>query len=536
MADRCTIIISVYLVTSKIDNILMCEIIENAVNIVVNDSFPKNEYIHRMISEMFTMARKALVELGNSSICVATFDLSESDLQITSRQSLSREDLQCIKNTVRENLHRVSNNSSSLVNLPCAINGQSEERYNLYTANCKILEHFVVPISIQNISLGLLYVGNYDESLNFKKVKILNKFSKYFSRALRHLWHFNIRQKEKFELMLSRVIDGVLLCDPNKNIKFINSSAKRILGLTDDKNWIGEPLINLNNKFLDEYLDEAKQEGIFELNKVAKKSEQKPQLLGVHIEMLKSDRNIEIGWMIILRDVTKNWQNDQMRSALSVASHEIKTPLGSILGAVDLLLEKDLGEINKQQRVCLNIIKDDIGSLNRLLTDILDLSRFDEGVQFLDRRKQIALGLMVNKVIEAFKQFAKSKNIKIENNIPKSIPTFNGHRDRLHQVLANIVENAIKYTMPGGRVTINAELIDSSLTISIQDTGVGIPTAELTSIFSRFKQLDYYPEDGKQGYGLGLSISKEIIEAMGGKIWAESELGVGSIFHIKLSL
>ncbi len=252
--------------------------------------------------------------------------------------------------------------------------------------------------------------------------------------------------------------------------------------------------------------------------------------------MLKSDRNIEIGWMIILRDVTKNWQNDQMRSALSVASHEIKTPLGSILGAVDLLLEKDLGEINKQQRVCLNIIKDDIGSLNRLLTDILDLSRFDEGVQFLDRRKQIALGLMVNKVIEAFKQFAKSKNIKIENNIPKSIPTFNGHRDRLHQVLANIVENAIKYTMPGGRVTINAELIDSSLTISIQDTGVGIPTAELTSIFSRFKQLDYYPEDGKQGYGLGLSISKEIIEAMGGKIWAESELGVGSIFHIKLSL
>ncbi|MFQ5770144.1 MAG: sensor histidine kinase, partial [bacterium] len=271
-------------------------------------------------------------------------------------------------------------------------------------------------------------------------------------------------------------------------------------------------------------------------NKVVKCSENNTKLIGVHLELIKNFRNIEIGWMIILRDVTKNWQSDQMRSALTIASHEIKTPLNSILGSIDLLLEKDFGDLNSKQQHCLNIVKDDINRLDRLLTDILDLSRFDEGIQFLDRRKEIALGLMVNKCIESFKLFANSKNIQIKNKIPKSLPTFKGHRDRLQQVLANLVENSIKYTLPGGKVTIGAELIDSNLKFWVKDTGVGIPSTQIEFIFKKFNQLDNYPEDGKRGYGLGLSIAEEIIKAMGGEIWLESEVGVGSTFFVSLPL
>ncbi|TDI89878.1 MAG: PAS domain-containing protein [Caldithrix sp.] len=341
-------------------------------------------------------------------------------------------------------------------------------------------------------------------------------------------------EKERFELLASSTLDGLLLCDSERKVLFINNSAKRILGFPVDKSFVGESLENLNVQCFTDSLNAAQENNIHEVNKVADLSENHTKLIGFHLEFARNSRNEQIGWLFVLRDVTQNWQNEQMRSALTVASHEIKTPLNSMLSAVDLLLDLDLGGLNPKQNHCLRVVKDDIQRLNRLLVDLLDLSRFDEGIQFLERRRQTSLVFLVNKVLDSFRTFAKSKNIQLENKIPKSIPTFKGDRDRLQQVLSNLVENGIKYSMPGGSLSVDAELQDTIIKCRVNDTGVGIPSSDLQVIFEKFKQLDNFPSSSSRGYGLGLSIAKQIIEANGGKIWVESELHVGSTFFFTI--
>ncbi len=341
-------------------------------------------------------------------------------------------------------------------------------------------------------------------------------------------------EKETYELLALRTLDGLILCDSNKKILFINNSAKRLIGVEVEKNWLENSLDDLNVSFFLELLREAQENNQNEVNRVVDFFEDHTKLLGVHLELLRNARNEQVGWLFILRDVTSNWQSDQMRSALTVASHEIKTPLNSMLGTMDLLLEKDFGDLNNKQQHCLAIVKDDIQRLNRLLKDILDLSRFDAGIQFLERRKQTSLMFLVNKVFDSFQSFAKSKNIQLKNRIPKSVPTFKADRDRLQQVLSNLVENAIKYSLPGNSVWVHAKLKGSIIECSVRDRGTGIPSAESENIFERFTQLDNYQDPVHRGHGLGLSITKEIVEALGGRIWMESELDVGSTFYFTI--
>ncbi|MFQ5674571.1 MAG: histidine kinase dimerization/phospho-acceptor domain-containing protein, partial [bacterium] len=219
-----------------------------------------------------------------------------------------------------------------------------------------------------------------------------------------------LSEVEKLELLASRTLDGLILCNSQKEILFINNSAKRLLGIDIEQALGIQSLDDLQVSFLTECLEEAKKNNLHEFNRVVDLRNDYSILIGIHLELLKNRDNVRVGWMYVLRDVTRNWQSDQMRSALTVASHEIKTPLNSMLGAIDLLFEKDLGSLNRKQLHCLGVVKDDIQRLNRLLEDILDLSRFDEGVQFLERRKQTSLIFLVNKVFDSFQSFAASKN------------------------------------------------------------------------------------------------------------------------------
>ena len=486
--------------------------------------------VRKYISEMLTIFREALADLSSGHLCVATLQKSDATILITSWQALSPENIRAIKDRFSARLA----DENGLGRLTYLINGQTRGQYNFDNSGPSFQRQLFVPVSIESTRIGHVFVGSFDKKLTQKRIRLLRKWAANLPRALRHLWYLNRRQKAKFHLLSSCTIEGLILCDSRKRIHHINDAAKQLLNIPSEEVLLGEPLASLQANFLIDWIDEARREGIYEINKVHSVRRKRPMLIGTHIQQIKNFRNNEVGWMIDLRDVTKNWQNDQLRSALTLASHEMKTPLSSIKGAIDLLLENDLGRMNDKQKHCLHVIKDDIVRLNRLLSDILDLSRFDEGIQFLDRRKEISLTILIHKVTESFRSFARSKNIRIVNKVPRTIPPFKGPRDRLQQVVANLLENGIKYTLPGGRVTIEAGLARNQLTFVVKDTGVGIPESELDNIFQRFKQLDNYPSSGKQGFGLGLSISKEIVEAMGGKIWVESQVGVGSSFYFKI--
>ncbi|KCZ72135.1 PAS domain S-box [Candidatus Methanoperedens nitroreducens] len=216
-------------------------------------------------------------------------------------------------------------------------------------------------------------------------------------------------------------------------------------------------------------------------------------------------------------------------SFLSNMSHELRTPLTSIIGFTELLLEED---ITSDQKHKLEIILRNSKRLSRLIRGLLDTSLIESSDFQLDIQT-LSIYDLITQVPEDIKTMALIKDIPIDIDIPQHLAV-EGDRDRLIQVFSSIVDNAIKYTIKG-RIKITAEEEDKWIHIRIDDTGIGIPRDKLDMIFDRFYQLDsisaYVPNHG--GTGLGLWISKNIVEAHSGKIWAESK-NIGSTFHILL--
>ncbi len=504
----------------------------------MNLTFGKKESIALQLTisgaeSLFSMLRNGIRETTADSLCVGTFYFQSDTLWVSSRQRLSEQLLKAVEAKVQFELKK---NKQVLApgELQIRLNDKIKEKNKLKSKEVSFFQEKIFPISVENNKIGLVYLGSLSAEIDLNDKRFTNLFKKDFFKILNSLSEANQKEKNKFEALSTSVIDGIILCDSDMKIRFINNAALRILEISSHKKCLGEPLSFLKASYLTEFLEEALSNGLHEINKVINSPDKRTKLIGIHTELIKTKSNGKVGWMIALRDVTMNWQNDQMRSALSIAGHEIKTPLSSMNGAIELMIDRDLGDLNSKQEQCLSVIKDDITRLNRLLTDILDLSRFEEGVKFIDRRKEIALNFLSNKVIYSFQAFAKTKNIKIINKVAKSIPTFRGDRDRLQQVMANLIENSIKYSLPDGVVEVAANLQNSILNFSIKDSGVGIPESEKEAVFERFKQLDNYPDEGERGYGLGLSIAKQIVEGAGGKIWLESEVDVGTTFYFTI--
>ncbi|MDP2845050.1 MAG: ATP-binding protein, partial [Candidatus Methanoperedens sp.] len=214
-------------------------------------------------------------------------------------------------------------------------------------------------------------------------------------------------------------------------------------------------------------------------------------------------------------------------SFLSNISHELRTPLTSVLGYTELLLEEN---ISQEQRHKLEVILRNSKRLTRLIKSLLDSTLIESRNLQLDMQI-LPINEIVAQVVEDMKTMASVKNIPIYTEIPQ-LPPVKGDRERLIQVFSNIVDNAIKFTITGD-IRITAIEEDENVHIKISDTGIGIPEDKLLQIFERFYQLDSSDSRKYSGTGLGLWISKNIIDAHGGKIWAESK-NRGSTFHILL--
>lgn len=214
-------------------------------------------------------------------------------------------------------------------------------------------------------------------------------------------------------------------------------------------------------------------------------------------------------------------------SFLSNISHELRTPLTSVFGYTELLLEEDVTE---EQRHKLEIILRNSKRLTRLIKSLLDTTLIESRNLQLDLQ-MLSVSDLVEQVAEDMRTMASAKNLPMRIEIPQPL-LVEGDRDRLVQVISNIVENAIKFTI-SGEIRITAKAENGNVHLKVSDTGIGIPEDKLELIFDRFYQLDSSNTRKYGGTGLGLWISKNIVEAHGGKIWAESK-NTGSTFHILL--
>jgi len=221
------------------------------------------------------------------------------------------------------------------------------------------------------------------------------------------------------------------------------------------------------------------------------------------------------------------------RDFLANVSHELKTPLTSIQGFAQALLDGAAATPEAIQRSA-NIIYAEADRMRRLVEGLLDLARLDAGLRTLSRTS-LDLRLLLLAVTEKFGPRAQEKGVSLVAELPPALPAMAGDADRLAQVFTNLVDNALKHTPSGGKVTVTAAPAPGWVEVGVSDTGPGIPSEDLSRIFERFYQVDK-SRAGRAGVGLGLTISKEIVEAHGGSLRAESVVGLGSRFVARLPL
>jgi two-component system OmpR family sensor kinase len=223
------------------------------------------------------------------------------------------------------------------------------------------------------------------------------------------------------------------------------------------------------------------------------------------------------------------------RDFVANVSHELKTPLTSIQGFAQAILDNtaDTPEARKQAA---QIIYDEAGHMHRMALDLLDLARLEAGTADFEMTP-VDLAALMRNVVEKFSPQAQGAGVSLKLTIPEHLPTLIGDGDRLAQVFTNLVDNALKFTRTGGQVTLLAANVGSEMEISVTDTGEGIPNEALPRLFDRFYQVDPSRAGGENhGAGLGLAIAQEIIQAHGGRISVRSDLGRGTTFVIRLPL
>jgi len=245
--------------------------------------------------------------------------------------------------------------------------------------------------------------------------------------------------------------------------------------------------------------------------------------------------------------------NEAKSEIVSMVSHELKTPMTSIKGYADLMFKGVAGEISEMQQRFLRVIRSNADRMNALVSDLLDISRIESG-QLKLHLQSIPIKTVVDEVVQTMQERIKAKELALTVEVPEDLPPVRADEDRLIQVLTNLMSNAYRYTLPGGKISVKATAWPDGpppgeakpvplgeqhvryLCLSVSDTGIGISSQDQTRIFDKFFRGDDPVVRETAGTGLGLSIAKSIVELHDGQIWFQSEPGQGSIFSFTVPL
>ncbi len=239
------------------------------------------------------------------------------------------------------------------------------------------------------------------------------------------------------------------------------------------------------------------------------------------------------GAVVVLHDITELRKLERVRrDFVANVSHEFKTPLTAIQGFAETLLAGAIDDPQNRERF-LGIILEHSHRLARLTDDLLKLSKMDADRLEVEIRR-VSVSELIESCLETAQHRAAEKDIHVSVSLPGDLPDIAGDRRRLAEILQNLLDNAIQYTLPGGRIILRAEVRDADVIFTVADTGIGIPKVDQSRIFERFYRVDAARSREAGGTGLGLAIAKHLVEVHGGRIWVHSEIGQGSEFHFSV--
>lgn len=356
------------------------------------------------------------------------------------------------------------------------------------------------------------------------ELKEINSVIDVYSEIMQSISKNNFEvtsQESKTGKIIERMPDGVIAFSMQRQIIQINSAAKTFANLSNEDNTYEKVMKKLKLK-----VDFDKVLYMTNYKNVEEKTTVNDNVLDVVLVPFQNERLMPMGVIVFIKNITESEKLDNMRKEfVANVSHELKTPLCSIKGYSETILDRDLEkeEIAKFAQV----INDEANRMDRIVADLLQLSRFDYKKNVWNKIK-LNIDDLAKQVVENMQYVAREKqhNLKcVVNMIPG--PVF-VDKDGLQQVMINILSNSIKYTPEGGEITVYIGAAGGKAYLKFVDNGMGIPEKDLKRIFERFYRVDKARSRQMGGTGLGLSIVKEIVEAHDGTIEMKSEVGIGT--------
>jgi PAS domain S-box-containing protein len=421
---------------------------------------------------------------------------------------------------------------------------------------------FNIPVVINNIPVGILNVASTEDGLYKEdEITILYTIMTQASTAVSKLENILSQEKGKLNAMVESMADGVFMVDIRNRLLVINPAATEMLGIRKSQPNMFDVLDALSSKIdIRTKIEESLRSGHLT---TVDKFPIGDKVLRILISPVKDGENKPLGAVVLFHDITKETAVEKMREDFtSMMVHELRSPLTGIRSIANLLREDKIKNEQKKYQEFIDLIVTNSASMLDLVNDLLDVAKLEAG-KFQVMKKDTNIESLVKVRVESFKALANDGKLTIEPKVEPGLPMISVDETKIGQVVNNLLSNAIKFTKPGGKITVSAFALKSgeemlqkvsqlgmiwpglkeqvkppsdSLVLAVSDTGMGIPEDEMNKLFNKFTQLEQSAASEKKGTGLGLVISKGIVEAHGGDISLCSEIDRGTTFYFTLPM
>lgn len=340
-----------------------------------------------------------------------------------------------------------------------------------------------------------------------------------------------VEERNKTMAVINNFTDGLLVIDKENKVELMSPAIKNLFKEKED-NILGKNIFKINSKKID--LKPLK-EILKQKKEIFRKEAELENGIFWEISTSRFDFGEKKGMLIVLHDVSRDRLVEKMKTEfVSIAAHQLRTPLSAIKWSLKMILDGDVGNINKDQKELLEKTYSSNERMIGLINDLLNVTRIEEG-RFLYKPEKMQIeGIIVN-VVQECEEIIKMKkvNVKFEKS-KKMLPPVIIDEEKMSLAVQNLLDNSLKYTPEKGSIVISLEQKKDDIVFKIKDTGVGIPVDQHERIFTKFFRGSNVIKLETEGSGLGLYTTKNIIESHQGKIWFESEEGKGTTFYFSI--
>ena len=382
-----------------------------------------------------------------------------------------------------------------------------------------------LPLLFESELLGVIYLFRSSYAFTQLDWQFLQVFADQAAVAVRNARLVTLLETERSRLLtiLENSADGIMILDPDRRVIAVNQALANLVRMTRD-DAVGRPcnaVLPLEQVAGYDLCQDENYRG--ELDPGGQSCEGElvhpgeRRIVAVTYTPLHNDDGQLLNIIVNIQDITRFREEEEMKSVFtSIISHELKTPVALIKGYAQTLARPDAAWDAETARQSLEIIEEEADRLEALINNLLDVSRIQASGLHLDSA-DVNIQALAKRVVEAYR--TQTDRHRIELDFPAALPLVWGDEERLRQVLTNLLSNAIKYSPDGGPIVISGAVHPEHITVSVRDAGIGIPAHEQGRIFQKFSRLDNALSRRTEGTGLGLFLSKAIVEAHNGRLW-----------------